>query len=688
MEKTFAICEFTKITGLPTAFVNKAIFEDKLHLVNERIPESVLTKYNSENEHYISITEFIETYSGGRLKSKVANERKKLITFLEINNYFGLSPVSYNRLLLRREREGPFFERKDAVMLAEKCRDFFATYGMTDEEKIDYYIKTSKSSERLKKSVRDFLENGMYGKKLNPSVVDFVMLVLTLDDVLSITNEDVRHIFAMAQTSKTKSIISLWLNYVCRFYETPYKQAIVVKEGRSRTTRDTSAYSYNTYVGLARCIFGSEYIYEHDMIKKALDNSMYAEIWMYLALFFVCGWRAGDICRGWKYPDLKNNKALVEQLGINTETLYEDILNDSIPDETYEKICEYSIGKVSTAGQYPHKTARLGDSTLMVAITPELYPFFGLLNLIAETHMLRDGSGYMDLKKKNKYQLLYNLRPFFGQEIADILDNKNILTRRLNKDYLQAIENAGRRQGIGSIQTAMIASFARNHRDFGTISTYLKDFSYTQENAETVLYFIAQRGVFAFDLYQTCLTAYGDKMNALSMEEQTALMEQFENRPLVVEQRISEEYTKSSLSLMFINGETEIVNKMLRAMYEISQAHGKSKDEGTYCIKRALGEACVNPKCESCIASGCKNLVISRMGYVPLLEVLYGYYDRGRNGDRRAQSILDKVLMPRFQSVINRLIKEKNLNNDDREGLSKLIQEVFGNGTGTANNKT
>ena len=51
-------------------------------------------------------------------------------------------------------------------------------------------------------------------------------------------------------------------------------------------------------------IFNADYIAEHNMIKKALDNHLYAEMWLYLAIFFCCGWRAQDVCNGWRYLKL------------------------------------------------------------------------------------------------------------------------------------------------------------------------------------------------------------------------------------------------------------------------------------------------------------------------------------------------------------------------------------------------
>lgn len=116
------------------------------------------------------------------------------------------------------------------------------------------------------------------------------------------------------------------------------------------------------------------------MIKKSLDNYWYAEMWLYLSIFYACGWRAGDVCRGWRYLKLKEHGNGC--LGINTDTLYDDILYDRISDEVYENVCKYALGCIELSGQLPSKNANYTNNSLLAVITEELYTFYGMLLLI------------------------------------------------------------------------------------------------------------------------------------------------------------------------------------------------------------------------------------------------------------------------------------------------------------------
>jgi hypothetical protein len=151
------------------------------------------------------------------------------------------------------------------------------------------------------------------------------------------------------------------------------------------------AYTNETYLALAKCIFNAEYIDQHKMIERALENHLYIEMWLYLAVHYCCGWRAGDICEGWRY--LRLNEKPDNSFGINTETLYEDILNDKIPDKVYEDVCLYATQKIAVSGQHASKTAGTKAPPLTITIEPALATFFGLLTLISEAVMMRTGDG-------------------------------------------------------------------------------------------------------------------------------------------------------------------------------------------------------------------------------------------------------------------------------------------------------
>ena len=303
--------------------------------------------------------------------------------------------------------------------------------------------------------------------------------------------------------------------------------------------------------------------------------------------------------------------------------------------------------------------------------------FYGLLTLIAETHMLRSGDGYMKPQRASLYQNKMQLRDFFGRPMWDILGGQNIQSRRLNKDFLQGVEKAAREQGCGGVMASAVASYARNHTSLNTIRTYLQDHRLTGENADMVLYYMMERGVFGFELYQTLITAYPDAMRRLTLKEQNQVIEQMNVTPLQLEEAESGVRSILAIQTEFKNGNDTAVLQMLKTMYEITQNRGQGKDHGVYCLLRAERMACQHAEWDSCLANGCPYLVFTKIGYLPLLRILLKYQTEANKGNKKAQTVLQQVLIPRYQKILNQLMKDMNMSKEDRNGLKLIMRETL-----------
>ena len=257
----------------------------------------------------------------------------------------------------------------------------------------------------------------------------------------------------------------------------------------------------------------------------------------------------------------------------------------------------------------------------------------------------------------------------------DALGGRNINSRRLNKDYLQGVENAARTNGGGSLMAGMGASYARSHTNMDTITHYLNDHALTAETAEMVLYFMMERGVLGFSLYQTLLLAYPETLPALPMKTQNEVINMLAVDPLFMELEQSGQYTKLNLQQKFIAGSDAVV-KQLTGMFEISQNRGKGKDRGIYCTRRALGEACAYPEHDSCLANVCPYLVFTRNGFGALLDVFRGYLRREYEGDQKSAAVLRNVILPRFKSILNELIRDTHMTQNERQALRAIVKVV------------
>lgn len=667
---TYSMAEAIRATGMPQTRLRDIVQKAGVSIA-DGIPDHIIDAIVTEKKTYISFREFAAAPRGDRYDG-APTCKKKLLDELEVNDYYGVEVFDPEDLLIGFTSDIVFFRRVDACKLEDRLAQYFGLYALTEEEKIKRLL-TESNRMITKACLEKYMVTHMGEGTIQASFTEFITLLLELPDLPDIEDGDIKQILSLPMTVSAKNTLINFLNYGKKHSTTKYSTLQVKKQ----ESKPIPAYSNETYLALAKCIFNAEYIDKHKMIEKALDNHFFIEMWLYLALHFCCGWRAGDICNGWCYLDLKSKED--NAYGLNTETLYDDILHDRIPDKVYEEVCEYAVNKIKVSACDPSKTAGSKTPPLVIAIDPALATFFGLLTLISEAVMLRTSDGYMRANRTTMYQKKSLYRQFFGEEMYDALHGRNIHSRRLNKDYLQGIESTARQSGEGSLMASALASFARSHSNLDTIAHYLNDHTLNAENADMVLYFMLERGVFGFELYQTLITAYPEAMRKLPMKKQNELMASIAANPLQIEQEQSGIAAKLHIKDRFENGDNEKVAEILKGMYEITQDRGKAKDEGVHCICRARGNPCAYPEFDSCLANTCPYLVFTRYGYKALLEVLRDYKVAADAGDIKKGAVLEQIIMPRFRDIINALMREVNMVKHDRTGLQFMLKEVLAN---------
>lgn len=663
--KTYSIKETIKCTGCTRGQLDRMAFDGKIEICNGTISAEYVDILVEEKERYISLLEYALTHTKGRFNGKKSSDRDKLRDIIEQHEHYGLEVHYPDEMLSGTSRDGLFFQRDEVWKLDGKLQTFFQVFGLMEKEKIDRLFHNTSGHTQSKKYLKKFMQET--GMEITPAATEFVSLILSVPDICFLTDKGLQILVTKEMPEMTRDYLISFCNYVkCR---QSVKYSTVSRKKKERI--GMPAYSDDTYILLARCLFNAEYIYKNRMIENAMENHIYAETWLYLSLFFVCGWRAADICRSWVYPEIRKEP---ERWNLCLDTLDKDILEDNIPETTYEQVCQYSLQRLQVSGKIPGKTAEHDPSFLTAFITPELHPFYGLLILIGESHYLRSGDGHMQVKRAPVYQNKMTIRNFFGETAYQVLGGENIQTRRLNKDYLQGIEDNVRRSGCGGLMASAVASYARNHTNLDTLKSYLRDHHLTAESADMVLYFMLQRGCFGFEGYNLLITAYPDAFRKLTMKEQNRILS-MTDAPLEMENTASGVSAAAAIQDAYIHGEKDTVLNMMKKMYEISQNRGQGKDKGIYCLRRAGKEICSHPDYESCLANGCPYLVFTKYGYRPLLRVLKGFKEEAVKGDKKAASILYKVLVPRYQDILNQLMKETAMDPEEKNSLKLMMKE-------------
>lgn len=662
-----SLIKAAKSLGVSTEVLQHDIDTGVIEFVDRHISETDCARIREQIDTYIGIKTFLKQHDNDRFISKYAKNRNKYIDFLEENEYFGIEIVEPEEILFELpEREDFYITKEDAMFLNYRSEQFFKEFGLTEHEKTRLLISQSKNhplaTEYIKKYLAYIEDDNIY----TPTLTAFVRTIFDISDINHLTDEDVISAIEEADAVRTKELLADFFKYVAKYENVKYHNIDLKKrEGESEP-----AYEYADFIKLAKILFNTDYDKEHSLTLKALENSNYAEMWMFLSCHYICGWRSSDICDRWIYPDLKSNN---NPFKINIYTLKEDIINGAIPDETYDKVALYAVRRIEMAYNIPQKT---GMGKLRSEIVPELRTFFGKLILMAEYHHMTSGEGYMNSHRAAMYRSWVICKDFFGPDIFEITGKHSISSRRLNKSYLQGLEQAARDNGSTTLVAHVVASFARNHANIDTTAVYLKDHGLTGESAEIVLYMMMQRGVFSVSLYNALIAAYPDAFEKLSAKEQTAIMEKIPLSAYELETVGTALIASDRMTEVFNEGKTDEPKEILKAMFAIAQGKGKAKDSGIYCKKKALGFACENPTYESCLANLCPYHVFTSDGVPALVKVIKDYRIKElTTGNSKYGIALKTKIIPAFQDVINAIIKE--MSEVDKAGIKKLIEEAL-----------
>ena len=659
--------------GVKTAVIQYHITNKKIECIDGRIRKSDCDKIVEQRTKYIGLKEYIYMHDGCRFEAKYANNRDKYIDFLENNDYFGIPLYEKEEMLFTLpDADEIYLSKEDVKYLDFKSKDFFENFGLSEEEKAVKLLKSAKDCPLILKYIKNFTDTLNNNANIyTSSYTAFIKTILRANDIKNLTDEDLITIVDNAETVRTKKLLIGFYKYVSQYEHVKYHNINFKK----KETKSIPAYSYEEILGLAEILFSQDYDENYNLTSRAFENHTYAEMWLFLSLHFVCGWRATDICRNWVYPNLDDSE---NAFNINTETLKEDILNGNISDEEYEKIALYAIERIEMSNNMPHKTATISKGKLRSMMTSDLRSFFGKLILIGEYHHYTTGDGYIKEGRIGIYCSWVRCQEFFGNPIYKITGRRNISSRRLNKSYLQGIEKAARENGHTAIGAHMVASYARNHKDVNTTITYLRDHGLTEENADLVLYMMMQRGILSIYLYSMLITAFPEQFERMTMKDQTKLMDFIPISAYEMEVEGQALISSRQIAVKFIEGKTEEPMEILKAMYEIGNGRGRAKDHGVYCKKKALGECCENPHFESCIANVCPYHVFTSDGIPALIKVIKEYQSKALNAESESEkyiAVLRRKIIPAFQEIINAVTKE--MSEKDKKGMKKLIMETL-----------
>lgn len=251
------------------------------------------------------------------------------------------------------------------------------------------------------------------------------------------------------------------------------------------------AYPIADFAVMAYHIFNEGMWAKQGLVEKAVQSKVYADLWLFAALHFICALRKSDMKR---LP--------APALPYEADTVLKRIAGNSFPKQDALSLVEELGIRLKLKPMNPSKTAAYEKGPELSVFVPEsLKEPLGLIMAISLAHHpeVRAGDGFI-----RPLDNLSVIRNFWGDHFVAALGNRRFSSRRCNKSYLQGIDSIGGNDGVsGKPKGYMLAALARSHKSgIATLSQttdiYLKDARFSGYRPEFIMRQMFERGVFSF----------------------------------------------------------------------------------------------------------------------------------------------------------------------------------------------
>jgi len=346
------------------------------------------------------------------------------------------------------------------------------------------------------------------------------------------------------------------------------------------------------------CVFSEEMWARLRLIEKAVNNRVYADLWLFVALHFVCALRSGDM-----------ESIPAPKLPYDGGVILDKIANGGFAKREASALVDELRIRLKLKPMTPSKTTAYENVPDIKLFVPEsLQAPLGIIMAIALAHHPEIRAGDSFVKPSDS---LSNIRGFFGDSFVNAIGNRRFSSRRCNKSYLQGIELAGD-DGLGRIggQDAqrptspgnpkgyMLAALARSHKTgFGRLSditaAYLKDAHFSGYSSEFIMRQMFERGVFSF-IPAVLLEIYaGPEYVKLPVSIQTRLIGELGLTAFQIEELAETTERAMIKSWKAVNGIIKnpavIKETVSAALQNIASGAAPSRQDGYLCLMTAAG---------------------------------------------------------------------------------------------------
>ena len=649
------ISEIIKVTGMKRKDILRHIETGKIkaEMRGRYFVFEIAEKERLETlcSRYIGFFYLVQKYDIGTsgFRFEIRKCRDELVEFAAENSWFGADILSAEDVFFTDASREVYFVRKtDELRFAPHIRLWLKSYGETAVGKLRLI------SGRLREL---YPETGMLLRKFIAKeyphdhtaawiLTDF--LCSTLNCEITRSDEETLDSIAAAMDKElplnSARMFAAFLAYLRSKRKLGNGWSYQFKQ-RSES-RSKNAYPISAYFKMAYIVFNEDAWAAERLKEKALQSEAYANLWLFVALHFTCGWRGSDIVR-LPMPKLPcGGEAVREQLAagiFDTDSLAEEI----------ELRLRYTPMK-------PKKTGNFNVPELKLFIAESLRKPLGFILSVAASYHENVPPGGAFIRRAGSFM---EIQAFFGMDFVSACENKGFSTRRANKSYLQGIESSAVNTP-GKPKGYMLAAIARSHKSgYGalpqTTEIYLRDARFSGYSPEFIAREMFERGVFSFIPALLLDMHEGKYYGKLPVHAQTKLIAEIGITPSGIEEiasMVQSTLDKARHAIAEIMAHPSEMRESVENMLQnIASGNAPGRQGGFLCLMTAAGLGCMDIDRSCCI--GCGFEIYTKT----ILRLLMAEYSRlvekkksaEKSEAARLEGILKKAVLPAVCEILS-----------------------------------
>ena len=546
-------------------------------------------EYKSIYAHFVEIGQEVNSM----FQNKKAG-RRHILEFMDANDWFGME----HRIISRT----PHMAVHELQELQESITLWLSAYKQPARKKITLMLEHFKYKypETCKLYEQFISNNKMADKPAGWMLLDFILSEIDRE-ITEYDESGLQRLIHRLDEGATRKAAQLFADFLGAENQdgesiSVWKYTFNIRDNPSLIH---DAYPATDFAAMAYCVFNEDMWVQHDLIRKAVNSETCANLWLFVALHFICALRAQDMAR-LPAPALPREGKII----------FKEVMGRDFTEHDAILLVEEFIFRLNLNPIQPSKTAKKDNIPEIKLFVPEsLKSSFGIIMAITLAH--RKKSQMKTLLKTIKFDFS-SIHRFFGGDFVKALGISGFSTRRCNKSFLQGIEAIVGNEH-GKPKGYMLAALARSHKGgVGKLADmteiYLKDAQFGGYSPEFIIRQMFERGVFSF-IPVVLLEMYtGDNYTKLPITKQTQLIGevgltayQIENMAQAMERAI----IKSRVTVKeIIQNPSAVKENAARILQNIASGASPGKQSDYFCLMIAAGLSCPFAARSGCLGCG------------------------------------------------------------------------------------